>query len=83
MTRAAKVIGSSLGPRGSGEAGSPAVAAKAEVGRGSGFQVDARRRLRDAWNGEIVQSARVVLRDGDAGTIRLRLKPESLGKRSR
>ncbi len=36
-------------------------------------------RLREVWNGEIVQSARVVLRDGDAGTIRLRLKPESLG----
>ncbi len=36
-------------------------------------------RLREAWNGEIVQSARIVLKDGDAGTIRLRLRPESLG----
>ena len=26
-------------------------------------------RLREAWNGEIVQSARIVLRDGDAGTF--------------
>jgi flagellar hook-length control protein FliK len=36
-------------------------------------------RLQDAWNGDIVQSARVILRDGDSGTIRLRLRPESLG----
>jgi flagellar protein FlbC len=36
-------------------------------------------RLQDAWNGDIVQSARIILRDGDSGTIRLRLRPESLG----
>jgi len=36
-------------------------------------------RLRDAWNGEIVQTAQIILKDGDAGTIRLRLRPESLG----
>ncbi len=35
--------------------------------------------MQEAWNGEIVQSARIVLRDGDSGTIRLRLRPESLG----
>ena len=43
------------------------------------FQSALAERLRDAWNGEIVQSAHIVLKDGDAGTIRLRLKPESLG----
>lgn len=69
----------SLGPRGSGEAGSTAVAAKAEGGQAQDFRSMLAERLRDAWNGEIVQSARVVLREGDAGTIRLRLKPESLG----
>jgi flagellar protein FlbC len=35
--------------------------------------------MRDSWNGEIVKSAHIVLRDGDSGTIRLRLRPESLG----
>lgn len=35
--------------------------------------------LQNAWNSEIVQSAHIVLRDGDSGIIRLRLKPESLG----
>lgn len=36
-------------------------------------------RLRDSWNGEIVQNAHIILKDGDAGTIRLRLHPDSLG----
>jgi flagellar hook-length control protein FliK len=36
-------------------------------------------RLREAWNGEIVQAAHIVLKDGGAGTIRLKLRPESLG----
>jgi flagellar hook-length control protein FliK len=36
-------------------------------------------RLKEAWNGDIVQSAQILLREGDAGTIRLRLHPDSLG----
>lgn len=48
-------------------------------GRGQDLQSLLAERLRDQWNGEIVQSAHIVLRDGDAGTIRLRLRPESLG----
>jgi flagellar hook-length control protein FliK len=35
--------------------------------------------LKSNWNNELVQSAHLVLKDGDAGTIRLHLKPESLG----
>jgi flagellar hook-length control protein FliK len=47
--------------------------------RGADFQSMLAERMKDAWNGEIVKSAHIVLKDGDAGTIRLRLKPESLG----
>jgi flagellar hook-length control protein FliK len=36
-------------------------------------------RLRESWNGEIVKSAQIILKDGDSGQIRLRLRPESLG----
>ena len=36
-------------------------------------------RLQESGNGEIVQAAHIVLKDGDAGTIRLKLRPESLG----
>jgi hypothetical protein len=43
------------------------------------FQSLLAQRMQEAWNGEIVQSAQLILRDGDAGTIRLRLRPESLG----
>lgn len=35
--------------------------------------------LKETWNKDIVSSAHIVLKDGDAGTIRLRLHPESLG----
>jgi flagellar hook-length control protein FliK len=35
--------------------------------------------LKETWNNDIVQSAHIVLRDGDSGTIRLRLHPDSLG----
>jgi flagellar hook-length control protein FliK len=70
----------SLDARGAGGSGD---AGKAEgsvaSGRASDFQSMLADRLREAWNGEIVKSAHIVLRDGDAGTIRLRLRPESLG----
>lgn len=36
-------------------------------------------RLRDGGAMDIVRSAQIVLKDGDAGLIRLRLEPESLG----
>lgn len=36
-------------------------------------------RLRDGGSLDIVRSAQIVLKDGDAGLIRLRLEPESLG----
>ena len=36
-------------------------------------------RLRDGGSMDIVRSAQIVLKDGDAGLIRLRLDPESLG----
>jgi flagellar hook-length control protein FliK len=68
--------------RGTGESGSLTQArSDAEVasGRGQDFQSMLSERLHDQWNGEIVQSAHIVLRDGDTGTIRLRLRPESLG----
>jgi hypothetical protein len=68
----------SLDTRGPGE--SPyAGKAEASSGRGQDFQSMMAERMRDAWNGEIVQSAHIVLKDGDAGIIRLRLRPESLG----
>jgi flagellar hook-length control protein FliK len=73
----------SLGTKGTGESGSAPSANRLESGvtsgRGQDFQSMLADRLREAWNGDIVQSARIVLRDGDSGTIRLRLKPESLG----
>jgi len=53
--------------------------AESAPARSQDFQAMMAERMRDAWNGEIVQSAHIVLRDGDAGTIRLRLRPESLG----
>ena len=36
-------------------------------------------RLRDSGNTEIVQSARIILKDGDSGSIRMRLNPPELG----
>ena len=69
----------SLDTRGSGDAGSPPPAGKTEAGKSRDFQTLMADRMREAWNGDIVQSAHIVLRDGDAGIIRLRLRPESLG----
>jgi flagellar hook-length control protein FliK len=71
----------SLDPRGSGEAGGSSLAGKTDAtsGHRQDFQSMMAERMRDAWNGEIVQSAHIVLKDGDTGIIRLRLRPESLG----
>jgi flagellar hook-length control protein FliK len=46
---------------------------------GADFSSMLAQKLQEAWNGEIVQAAHIVLKDGDAGTIRLKLRPESLG----
>jgi flagellar hook-length control protein FliK len=45
----------------------------------AGFADNLAARLRDGGSMDIVRSAQVVLKDGDAGLIRLRLEPESLG----
>jgi flagellar hook-length control protein FliK len=69
----------SLESRHAGEARLPSDIDRGSAARGPDFQSMLSERMREAWNGEIVKSAHIVLRDGDAGTIRLRLKPESLG----
>jgi flagellar hook-length control protein FliK len=70
-----------LEARGSGETNGSRTAGNTDAtsGRGQDFRSIMAERMRDAWNGEIVQNAHIVLRDGDTGIIRLRLKPESLG----
>ncbi|MDR0554648.1 MAG: flagellar hook-length control protein FliK [Treponema sp.] len=45
----------------------------------SGFQDILARELHQNLNGDIVRHASILLRDGGEGTIRLSLKPESLG----
>ncbi len=47
--------------------------------QGSGFSEILARHMADAGAQDIVKAAHIVLRDGDAGMIRLRLEPESLG----
>ncbi len=64
---------------GSGAGPEPAALARADTpARAHTFADSLASRLRDGA-GDIVRSAQVVLRDGDAGIIRLRLEPESLG----
>ena len=62
----------------SAEADSPAQVAKDAPAPAGSFTETLASRLRDGA-ADIVRSAQVVLRDGDAGIIRLRLEPESLG----
>ncbi len=54
--------------------GSPAQAAPARD-----FTSVLTEQLKATWNGDIVQNAHLILKDGDQGTIRLRLHPDSLG----
>ncbi len=70
-----------LDARYSGDTGGSSLPVKTDAtsGQGRDFQSIMAERMRDAWNGEIVQSAHIVLKDGDVGIIRLRLRPESLG----
>lgn len=56
--------------------GSPAHEAAAT---GQNFAALLADRLRDSGNTEIVQSARIILKDGDSGSIRMRLNPPELG----
>lgn len=46
---------------------------------GTGFSDILARHLTDSGAQDIVKAAQIVLRDGDAGLIRLRLEPDSLG----
>jgi flagellar hook-length control protein FliK len=46
---------------------------------GNDFASQLAERLRESGNTDIVQSARIILKDGDAGTIRMRLNPPELG----
>jgi flagellar hook-length control protein FliK len=62
----------------SAETDSPAQLAKESPAPARTFTESLATRLRDGA-ADIVRSAQVVLRDGDAGIIRLRLEPESLG----
>jgi flagellar hook-length control protein FliK len=67
--------------------GEPRNAAAGEQGGGAGgmkpaasFETFLARELNQNLNGDIVRQAQVLLREGGEGTIRLSLKPESLGK---
>jgi len=64
---------------GSGESGVGREEAAGKATPARDFSAVLAERLKDSWNGEIVQSAHIVLKDGDSGTIRLRMRPESLG----
>jgi hypothetical protein len=55
----------------------PAKEAAADPGS---FSARLAERLRETANADIVQRGSMILRDGDSGTIRLALKPESLGE---
>ncbi len=61
-----------------GSAADRARASLTPAGRES-FSARLAERLNDVYNAEIVKQGSLVLRDGDSGTIRLLLKPESLG----
>ncbi|MDR1307990.1 MAG: flagellar hook-length control protein FliK [Treponema sp.] len=69
--------GLTLDPRPS--SGEPGLSPDSPEGPGENFGQLLARELRGDLSGDIVKQAAVVLRDGE-GTIRLSLKPESLGK---
>lgn len=54
-------------------------AAKAMGSTGASFSNRLAQALQDTYNQELVRNAQIILRDGDSGTIRLNLRPESLG----
>ena len=62
-----------------GEGRQGAEAGRAEAAPSRSFASVLADKLGAGWNDDIVKSAHIVLRDGDSGTIRLRLHPESLG----
>jgi flagellar hook-length control protein FliK len=53
---------------------------KVQEGAGNSFEQLLARELRGDLSTDIVKQATIVLRDGGEGTIKLSLKPESLGK---
>jgi flagellar hook-length control protein FliK len=62
-----------------GEGRQGAETGRAEASPSRSFASVLADKLGSGWNDDIVKSAHIVLRDGDSGTIRLRLHPESLG----
>lgn len=62
-----------------GEGRQGAETSRAETSPSRSFASVLADKLGSGWNDDIVKSAHIVLRDGDSGTIRLRLHPESLG----
>ena len=62
-----------------GEGKPGAEAGRAEAASSRSFASVLADKLGSGWNDDIVRSAHIVLRDGDSGTIRMRLHPESLG----
>jgi flagellar hook-length control protein FliK len=68
----------SLRADGNATTGNPTRGAAAAT-RTGGQTVELRRALNEQLNGEIVRSARLIVRGSDRGEIRLNLKPESLG----
>jgi len=68
----------SLRADGNATTGHPTRGAAAAT-RSGGQAVELRQALNEQLNGEIVRSARLIVRGSDRGEIRLNLKPESLG----
>jgi flagellar hook-length control protein FliK len=65
---------------GEGDEKTPETVQKVPTGTDSSFEQLLARELRGDLSTDIVRQAAIVLRDGGEGTIRLSLKPESLGK---
>jgi hypothetical protein len=66
--------------RSSGEDGQSGAPGEKALSGGGSFEQLLARELRGDLSADIVKQAAIVLRDGGEGTIRLSLKPESLGK---
>jgi len=69
-----------LRPVGERHEGSAGTEAKPEASSGENFSQILARELNGTLSTDIVRQAAIVLKDGGEGTIKLSLKPESLGK---